>query len=73
VCRRVALKLIRTGMDSKGVLQRFEQERQVLAMMEQPQYRPGARREPDAWRPAVFCDELVNGQPLTRLCDDPSC
>jgi len=32
VKRRVALKLIKTGMDSKAVLQRFEQERQSLAI-----------------------------------------
>jgi len=32
----VALKLIKAGMDSKAVLQRFEQERQALAIMEHP-------------------------------------
>ena len=36
VKRKVALKLIKTGMDSKAVLQRFEQERQALAMMDHP-------------------------------------
>src|SRR5262249_47633232 len=36
VKRRVALKLIKTGMDSKAVLARFEQERQALAMMDHP-------------------------------------
>src|SRR5207249_2395467 len=36
VKRRVALKLIKAGMDSKAVLQRFEQERQALALMDHP-------------------------------------
>jgi hypothetical protein len=36
VKRRVALKLIKTGMDSRAVLQRFEQERQALALMDHP-------------------------------------
>ena len=36
VKRRVALKLIKPGMDSRAVLQRFEQERQALAMMDHP-------------------------------------
>ncbi len=34
--RKVALKLIKTGMDSKAVLARFEQERQALALMDHP-------------------------------------
>src|SRR5262249_5755506 len=36
VKRQVALKLIRTGMDSRGVLARFEAERQALAIMDHP-------------------------------------
>jgi len=36
VKRKVALKLIKTGMDSKAVLARFEQERQALALMDHP-------------------------------------
>src|SRR5262245_36805011 len=36
VKRKVALKLIKTGMDSKAVVQRFEQERQALALMDHP-------------------------------------
>ena len=34
--RKVALKLIKTGMDSKSVLPRFEPERQALAVMDHP-------------------------------------
>src|SRR5580700_7116474 len=36
VKRNVAVKLIKAGMDSKAVMQRFEQERQALAMMDHP-------------------------------------
>ena len=36
VCRRVALKLIKPGMDSRSVLARFEAERQALAVMDHP-------------------------------------
>src|SRR5262249_28817828 len=36
VKRKVALKLIKSGMDSRGVLARFEQERQALALMDHP-------------------------------------
>ena len=36
VKRKVALKLIKAGMDSRAVLQRFEQERQALALMDHP-------------------------------------
>src|SRR5262249_2944536 len=41
VKRKVALKLIKAGMDSKAVLQRFEQERQALGLMEHPNNTPG--------------------------------
>ena len=45
VKRKVALKLIKTGMDSKAVVQRFEQERQALAMMDHPVGSPGTELE----------------------------
>ena len=44
VRRRVALKVIKTGMDSQEILQRFEAERQALAMMNHRGHRHGARR-----------------------------
>jgi serine/threonine protein kinase len=68
--RRVALKLIKTGMDSRAVLQRFEQERQALAMMDHPNI---ARVLDGGLTPTgqpFFVMELVNGLPLTRFCDD---
>jgi serine/threonine protein kinase len=70
VKRRVALKLIKPGMDNRAVLQRFELERQALAMMEHP----NIARVFDAGLTPVgqpfFAMELVNGLPLTRYCDE---
>jgi non-specific serine/threonine protein kinase/serine/threonine-protein kinase len=40
VRRRVALKVIKLGMDTKEVIARFEAERQALALMDSPEYRP---------------------------------
>ncbi len=70
VKRRVALKLIKTGMDSREVLSRFEHERQALAVMDHP----NIARVIDAGmtgdgRP-YFAMELVNGLPLTKFCDE---
>ena len=70
VKRKVALKLIKTGMDSKAVLQRFEQERQALAMMDHPNI---ARVLDGGLTPTgqpFFVMELVNGLPLTKFCDE---
>ena len=67
--RKVALKLIKAGMDSKQVLARFEAERQALAMMDHP----NIARVVDAGmteqgRP-YFAMEYVKGVPLTEYCD----
>lgn len=70
VKRRVALKLIKTGMDSRATLARFEQERQALAMMDHPNI---AQVLDGGLTPAgkpFFVMELVNGLPLTKFCDD---
>jgi serine/threonine protein kinase/tetratricopeptide (TPR) repeat protein len=70
VKRKVALKLIKAGMDSKAVLARFEQERQALALMDHPNI---ARVLDGGLTPTgqpFFVMELVNGQPLTRFCDE---
>jgi eukaryotic-like serine/threonine-protein kinase len=70
VKRRVALKLIKTGMDSRAVLQRFEQERQALAMMDHPNIAKvlDAGLTPGG-QPFVVM-ELVNGLPLNKFCDE---
>ena len=69
VKRRVALKLVKTGMDSTAVLARFEQERQALAIMDHPNI---ARVLDGGLTPTgqpLFVMELVNGLPLTEFCD----
>jgi len=69
VRRRVAIKLVRAGMDSKLVLARFEAERQALAMMEHANiatvFDAGTS---DDGRP-YFVMELVQGLPITKYCD----
>ena len=70
VKRKVALKLIKTGMDSRAVLQRFEQERQALALMDHPHI---ARVLDGGMTPTgqpFFVMELVKGLPLTIFCDE---
>jgi serine/threonine protein kinase len=69
VRRKVALKLIKPGMDSKQVIARFEAERQALAMMDHPNiakvHDGGVTSE---GRP-YFVMELVKGLPITDYCD----
>jgi serine/threonine protein kinase/formylglycine-generating enzyme required for sulfatase activity len=69
VKRKVALKLIKAGMDSKAVLQRFEQERQALALMDHPNIARVLDGGMTADRRPFFVMELVNGLPLTKFCD----
>jgi len=68
--RKVALKLVKPGMDSRQVLARFEAERQALALMDHPNiakvYDGGMT---DQGRP-YFVMEYVKGIPLTKYCDD---
>jgi WD40 repeat protein/serine/threonine protein kinase len=70
VQRRVALKLIKAGMDSGQVVARFEAERQALALMDHPNiarvFDAGAT---GSGRP-YFVMELVKGVPITRYCDE---
>src|SRR5687767_4766022 len=69
VRRRVALKVIKLGMDTRQVVVRFEAERQALAIMDHPNiarvFDAGAT---DAGRP-YFVMELVRGDPITKYCD----
>jgi eukaryotic-like serine/threonine-protein kinase len=69
VKRRVALKIIKLGMDTKQVVARFEAERQALALMDHPNIaRVLDAGATDTGRP-YFVMELVKGIPLTRYCD----
>jgi tetratricopeptide (TPR) repeat protein len=70
VKRKVALKLIKAGMDSKAVLQRFEAERQALALMDHPHIAKVLDGGLTADRHPFFVMELVNGLPLNKFCDD---
>jgi eukaryotic-like serine/threonine-protein kinase len=70
VRRRVALKVIKLGMDTKSVIARFEAERQALALMDHPNIATvldaGAT---ETGRP-YFVMELVKAIPITRYCDE---
>jgi WD40 repeat protein/serine/threonine protein kinase len=70
VQRKVALKVIKPGMDSRHVIARFEAERQALAMMDHVNiarvFDAGAT---ESGRP-YFVMELVHGVPITKYCDD---
>src|SRR5579864_1643367 len=69
VRRKVALKVLKPGMDTRQVVARFEAERQALALMDHPNiarvFDGGAT---DAGRP-YFVMELVRGVPITDFCD----
>ena len=70
VRRRVALKVIKLGMDTREVIARFEAERQALALMDHPNIaRVLDAGATEAGRP-FFAMELVRGVPITRYCDD---
>ncbi len=69
VKRKVALKLIKPGMDSRAVLQRFEQERQALAMMDHPNIAKVLDAGLTPTGQPFFVMELVNGLTLNRFCD----
>ena len=69
VRRKVALKIIKPGMDTREVIARFESERQALAMMDHPNIaKVFDAGETESGRP-YFVMELVDGIPLTENCD----
>jgi serine/threonine protein kinase/WD40 repeat protein len=69
VKRRVAIKLIKQGMDSRQVLLRFEAERQALAMMDHPNIAKVFDAGLTADGRPFFAMELVIGVPITEYCD----
>jgi serine/threonine protein kinase/tetratricopeptide (TPR) repeat protein len=70
VRRKVALKVIKAGMDSRQVIARFEAERQALTMMDHVNIaRVLDAGTTDAGLP-YFVMELVHGVPITQYCDD---
>jgi serine/threonine protein kinase/tetratricopeptide (TPR) repeat protein len=70
VRRRVALKVIKLGMDTRAVITRFEGERQALAMMDHSDIaRVLDAGATDAGRP-FFVMEFVEGVPINKFCDE---
>jgi eukaryotic-like serine/threonine-protein kinase len=70
VRRRVALKVIKLGMDTKNVIARFAAERQALALMDHPNIaRVLDAGATDTGRP-YFVMELVRGVKITKYCDE---
>jgi eukaryotic-like serine/threonine-protein kinase len=67
--RRVALKIIKPGLDSRQVIARFEAERQLLALMDHPNIArvldAGTTRSGEPY----FVMDLIKGIPITKFCD----
>ena len=70
VRRRVALKVIKLGMDTEQVIARFEAERQALALMDHPHIAKVLDGGATAAGRPYFVMELVRGIPITRYCDE---
>src|SRR5881296_2254098 len=70
VRRRVALKVIKEGMDSRQVIARFEAERQALALMDHPNIAKVFDAGTTDTGRTYFVMELVKGVPITRYCDE---
>lgn len=67
--RRVALKIIKLGMDTKQVVARFEAERQALAMMDHPNIARVIDGGATSTGRPYFVMELVRGELITEYCD----
>ena len=67
--RRVALKIIKPGMDTKQVIARFESERQALAVMDHPNIARVIDAGSTSFGRPYFVMELVRGEPITKFCD----
>jgi len=70
VKRRVALKIIKLGMDTKQVVARFEAERQALAMMDHPNIAKVLDGGATEMGRPYFVMELVRGIRITDYCDE---
>jgi eukaryotic-like serine/threonine-protein kinase len=69
VRRRVALKIIKLGMDTRQVVARFEAERQALALMDHPNIAKVLDGGATGTGRPYFVMELVQGVPITEFCD----
>lgn len=70
VRRRVALKVIKLGMDTREVIARFEAEQQALALMDHPNIARVFDAGATASGRPYFVMELVRGVPITQFCDE---
>ena len=70
VRRRVALKVIKAGMDTKAVISRFEAERQALALMDHPNIARVLDAGTTSTGRPYFVMELVRGTRITDFCDE---
>jgi serine/threonine protein kinase/tetratricopeptide (TPR) repeat protein len=70
VQRKVALKLIKPGLDSRQVIARFEAERQALALMDHPNIAKVLDAGTTEAGQPYFVMEFVHGVPLTQYCDE---
>jgi serine/threonine protein kinase len=69
IVQRVAVKVIKPGMDSREVVARFEQERQALAVMNHPNIAKVIDAGATATGRPYFVMEYVKGEPITAYCD----
>ena len=69
VARKVALKLIKPGLDTRQVINRFDAERQALALMDHPNIAKVFDAGSTESGQPYFVMELVNGVPITEYCD----
>jgi serine/threonine protein kinase/tetratricopeptide (TPR) repeat protein len=70
--RRVALKIVKPGMDSKSVIARFEAERQALALMDHPNIAKVLDAGATEYGRPYFVMELVPGVKISEYCDQNS-
>jgi serine/threonine protein kinase/tetratricopeptide (TPR) repeat protein len=70
VQRKVALKIIKAGMDTRQVVARFETERQALALMDHPNIAKVLDGGTTAGGRPYFVMELIKGVPITKNCDE---
>jgi len=70
VRRKVALKIIKLGMDTGQVIARFEAERQALALMDHPNIAKVLDAGATAAGRPYFVMELVKGKPVTQFCNE---
>ena len=69
VRRKVALKIVKLGMDTEAVIARFDLERQALAQMDHPNVARVLDAGATAWGRPYFVMELVEGEKITDFCD----